>query len=271
MAHYVHTLMPTLSDPGRTAAVAAITGLADAGAGAATIQVATTAFATSLGVFTLSDPAYTAGAAGVQTLDITPALSTTALANGTAAVWRLRDSNSVVVMDGPVATTGGGDINLSAAAAIAALDAIDNHINTTGSTDAAGSIQLLTAGDAVLVTIPLSATAFGAATGAGPCTMAISGTPSANATAAGTATKFILRDRARTTVVSGTAGTSAAEMILNNNVLGIGSTVTVTSFTLTLPLTSSASDGALVFTGGVAFTSGETLEISSGSFTFPAT
>jgi hypothetical protein len=260
-----------LSDPGRTAAVAAITGLADAGAGPATIQVGTAAFAVSLAVFTLSDPAYTAGSAGVQTLDVTPALSTTALASNTAAVWRLRDSNSVLVMDGPVATTGGGDINLAPAAAIAALDAIDNHINTTGSTDAAGSIQLLTAGDAVLVTIPLSNPAFAAATGAGPCTMAITGTPSANATAAGTATKFILRDRARTTVISGTAGTSGTDMIINNAVLGIGSTVTVSTFTFTLPLTSSASDGVLVFAGGVAFTLGEQLEIASGSFTFPAT
>ncbi len=268
MAHYVH--MPTLSDPGRTAAVAAITGLADAGAGAATIQVGTAAFAVSLGVFTLSDPAFTAGAAGVQTLDVTPALSTTALATNTAAVWRLRDSNSTLVMDGPVATSAGGDINLAAAAAIAALDAIDNHINTTGSTVSAGTIQLLTAGDAVLATIAMSNPAFGAATGAGPCTMSISGTPSAAATGAGTATKFTIRDRANTTVLNGTVGTSGAEMIVNNNVLGIGSTVTVNTFVLTLPLTSGPSDGALVFAGGVAFTNGETIEITAGSFTFPA-
>lgn len=261
----------TLSDPGRTAAVAAITGLADAGAGPATIQVATSGFVTPLANFTLSDPAYTPGAAGVQTLDVTPALSTTALASNTAAVWRLRDSNSVLVMDGPVATSGGGDINLAAIAAIAALDAIDNHINTTGSTDAGGSIQLLTAGDVPLVTIALSNPAFGSATGAGPCTMAITGTPSANAATAGTVTKFILRDRARTTVISGTAGTSGTDMIINNAVLGIGSTVTISTCTLTLPLTSAASDGALVFAGGVVFNSGEQLEITSGSYTFPAT
>jgi hypothetical protein len=260
-----------ISDPGRTVAVAAITGLADAGAGAATIQVGTAAFASILATFTCSDPAFTAGAAGMQTLDVTPALSVTAANSGTAAVWRLRDSNSTVVMDGPVATSGGGDINVSAVAAIAALDAIDNHINTTGSTDAAGSLQLLTAGDVVLVTVALSNPAFGTASGSGPVTMTISGSPSANATVAGTATKFRIRDRAQATVLSGTVGTSGADMNMDNNVLGVGTTVSLTGCTVSLPLTSAASDGALVFAGGVAFTSGETVEITSGQYLFPAT
>lgn len=262
--------MPTLSGPGRSAAAAAITNLVDAGAGAGTIQVGTSGFASILATFTLSDPAYTAGAAGVRDLDVTPALSVAASAGGTAAVWRARDSNSTVVMDGPVATSGGGDLNISAAAAIAALDAIDNHINTTGSTTAAGVIRLLTSGDTLLCSINMSNPGFGAATGAGPCTMSISGTPSGNATVAGTIAKFQIVDRAGTVVLEGTAGTSGAEMILNNAVVGVGTTVTVLTCVLTQPLTSAASDGALVFASGVAITNGEQLEISSGSFTYPA-
>lgn len=114
--------MPTISNAARVAAIAATTGLIDAGAGAGKIRVYTaskpagpdTAISgqTLLAEFTCQDPAFTAGATGVQNLDVTPAMTTTGLAAGTATWARVLDSNNVAVVDLTVGTSG-SDINLN--------------------------------------------------------------------------------------------------------------------------------------------------------------
>src|SRR5688572_20642676 len=153
----------TLATATRTAVCDAIVDLADAGAGAATIQIATAAFASILATITCSDPAYGAAASGVAALSGTPLQDTSADAGGTAAVWRLRDSNNVVVFDGPVATSGGGDINLSNNARDAALTAIRTLM--AGACD----VQFTTSGDtgfaSVLATIALNSGGFEAVSG----------------------------------------------------------------------------------------------------------
>ena len=109
--------MPTLSNASRNAAIAAVTGRVDNGAAAGKIRIYTaskpagpdTAISsqTLLAEFTLSDPAFTAGATGVQNLDVTPALSTTGLAAGTATWARVLDSNNVAEIDLTVEITSG--------------------------------------------------------------------------------------------------------------------------------------------------------------------
>jgi hypothetical protein len=257
----------TLADITRTPMAAAICGLADAGAGPATIQIATSnAFTTLLATFTCSDPAFTAGSAGVQNLDVTPALSVAASNSGTATHWRLSDSAPAVVMTGEVkATADGSDLILSTAAQNAALTAITTLIGATG------TLQLTTAGDtgfaSPLATINLGNPAFAAAS-AGSAT--ITGSPTGSASVAGTAALFRIRNTASAEVLRGSVGTSSADMIFNNTTFGIGTAITLTGFNLTLPATSAASIGVMVFSGGVAFTSGETVELSSGSFSMPA-
>jgi hypothetical protein len=255
----------TLANQTKTAVVGAITGRIDAGAGAGNIQVATSSgFTTVVATFTCSDPAFTAGSAGVQNLDVTPALSVVASNSGTATHYRFRDSNNVVVWTGEVKTTAGGeDITLETATINAALDAIDTLIG------ASGDLELTTAGDTTFATplasIPLGNPAFAAASGG---SMAITGTPSAAATGAGTATLFRILDSSAGEVLRGSVGTSGTDIVFSNNVFGIGSTITISTFVLSLPA-STGSAGPLVFAGGVVFTSGEQVEISSGSYTQP--
>lgn len=106
----------------RNALINALTALIDAGAGAGTIKVYTGASpgpnaavtGTLLATFTLNDPAFGAGAAGVATMDNTPVPTATGLAAGTAGYFRLEDSVGTDILDGSVtATGGGGDIELN--------------------------------------------------------------------------------------------------------------------------------------------------------------
>lgn len=68
-------------------------------------NVATAATGTVLAVFTLNDPAFGAAAAGTAALVTTPALSSTALASGTATWVRVYDSTGVVILDGTCGTS----------------------------------------------------------------------------------------------------------------------------------------------------------------------
>lgn len=111
-----------ISTASRNAAADAIGNLVDAGAGAGTIKVYTgsspgpntAVTGTLLATFTCQDPAFAAASTGVKTLDITPAMTTTGLAAGTAGYFRIQDSNAANVMDGTVtATGGGGDLQLN--------------------------------------------------------------------------------------------------------------------------------------------------------------
>jgi hypothetical protein len=84
----------------------------------------------------------------------------------------------------------------------------------------------------------MSGTAFGAPTdlapGARVTAAAITADSSADAT--GTASFFrILTQNAGTVVAQGTAGTSAADLILNTVSITAGSTVSITAATVTLP------------------------------------
>lgn len=104
-----------LATTARNAAVNAVTGLIDAGAGAGTIDIRsgsqpadpqTAATGTLLATVTLSDPA--AGSASAGSATITDPVSTTGLAAGTAGWFRIKDSTGAAVMDGDVTATGGG-------------------------------------------------------------------------------------------------------------------------------------------------------------------
>lgn len=104
-----------LSTAAQNAAAAAIAALPDAGPAAGTVQVRSgaqpasandPATGTLLATFTLADPSYTGPVAGVMTLDATPPLSTTGVADGTAGWFRMLDSTGATVLDGAVGTVG---------------------------------------------------------------------------------------------------------------------------------------------------------------------
>lgn len=104
-----------LSTAARNAAADSIVALVDAGPAAGTIQVRSgvqpttpnaAATGTLLCTFTLADPSYGAAVAGVATLDATPALSTTGVADDTAGWFRVFDSTGAAVFDGVVGTVG---------------------------------------------------------------------------------------------------------------------------------------------------------------------
>lgn len=83
----------------------------DAGAGAGTLLIYTSAFGTLLATLTFSDPAFGAASGGTATASaITD--DTSADATGTAAVLRLRDSTPATVAEGTVGTSG-ADLNLN--------------------------------------------------------------------------------------------------------------------------------------------------------------
>jgi hypothetical protein len=116
-----------ISTAARNAACDAVVDLIDGGSGAGVLRVYTGAppatpgtapSGTLLAEFTLSDPAFGSSANGTATLDVTPALTDTALATGTAGWCRFCDSTEAAgtglgVIDGTVtATGGGGDLTL---------------------------------------------------------------------------------------------------------------------------------------------------------------
>lgn len=99
----------------RTAALAAMVALVDAGAAAGTIKIytgaqpanaAAAATGTLLATFTCADPAFDSITGGVATLDTSPVLTTTAVADGTAGYARVADSDGVTTFDGSVGTSG---------------------------------------------------------------------------------------------------------------------------------------------------------------------
>lgn len=104
-----------LSTAARNAAANAIVLLIDAGPAAGTLQLRSggqpasgddPATGTLLATFTLADPAFGAAALGVTTLDTTPILSTTGVADGVAGWFRVADSTGATVGDGAIGTSG---------------------------------------------------------------------------------------------------------------------------------------------------------------------
>lgn len=92
----------TLTTAARNAACDAVVDLCDAGAGAATLQISTAAFATLLCTITLADPAFGASAVGVATLAGLPKAGLI-VANGTAAVYKVLDSTGTECWRGTTA------------------------------------------------------------------------------------------------------------------------------------------------------------------------
>jgi len=85
----------------------------------------------------------------------------------------------------------------------------------------------------LLATFTLASTAFGSAS-TGAATLA--STPlSATAAATGTASWFRAADGAGTTVFDGSVGTSSADLVLNTTSITSGNTVQITSGTVTVP------------------------------------
>lgn len=101
----------------RNAAADAVADLVDAGSGPGIIRVYTgaqpssadlAATGTLLATFTTNDPAFGSSAGGTATLVVTPAISTTGVAAGDAAWFRVLTSAGATVLDGSVTATGGG-------------------------------------------------------------------------------------------------------------------------------------------------------------------
>jgi len=93
-----------------------------------------------------------------------------------------------------------------------------------------GNLVIMTSGDVEVATLPLNATAFGAAASGIATANAITSDTSATG---GTAALFKLETSGTTEVVRGTVGTSGADLNLSSVTIGAGDTVSVSSLTYT--------------------------------------
>lgn len=100
-----------------------------------------------------------------------------------------------------------------------------------------GKLKLFTAADALLATFPLATTAGTANAGVltfSDANGATAGILNTTATAGGTATKASISTSADVDIITGlTVGTSATDMIMDNNVLALNQAATVNSATIT--------------------------------------
>lgn len=120
-------------------------------------------------------------------------------------------------------------ITLATAARNAACDAIVDLVD--GGTGA-GNLVIRTSGDVEVATLAMSATAFGAASSGTATAATITDDTSATG---GTAAKFTLEDGDATTILTGAVGTSGSDLNLSSTTIGAGDTVSVSSFTVTVP------------------------------------
>lgn len=96
----------------KTARMQAVADAIDAGVGAGTLEIGTTAMGTVLAVFQLVEPCGTVSGT-VLTLDFDPDISdTSADATGTAAAAQIKDGSGVAVITGLTVGTSGADIIL---------------------------------------------------------------------------------------------------------------------------------------------------------------
>jgi len=110
-----------LATGSRSAAADAVVDRLDAGSGPGTIKIysgsqpatpQTSPTGTLLATITLNDPAFGAAASGVAALSVSPALSGTGVADGTAGWFRAADSDGNAVFDGACATSG-SELNMA--------------------------------------------------------------------------------------------------------------------------------------------------------------
>lgn len=102
----------TYSTAVKTLRMQAVANAIDAGVGAGTLEIGTTAMGTVLATFQLVEPCGTVSGA-VLTLDFDPDISdTSADATGTAAAAQIKDGSGVVVISGLTVGTSGTDIIL---------------------------------------------------------------------------------------------------------------------------------------------------------------
>jgi len=118
---------------------------------------------------------------------------------------------------------------LTTAARNAACDAI---VDLVDAGSGAGQIILQTGGAAEVATLAMSDPAFGAAS-TGVAT-ASSITDDSSATG-GTMAQFVMEDSDGNDVITGSVGTSGADINFNTVTVGAGSTVSITSLTVTVP------------------------------------
>jgi hypothetical protein len=126
----------------------------------------------------------------------------------------------------------------SIAAWNAALNAILATLNSgfielyTGSQPATPDVAV--SSQTLLATLPLSATAFASASGGTATANAIT---NASAAATGTATWFrAYKSDGVTAVIDGSVGTSGCDLNLNDVALTTGGTVSITSWTVSMPV-----------------------------------
>lgn len=102
----------TYSTAVKTARMQAVADKIDAGVGAGTLEIGTTAMGTVLATFQLVEPCGTVSGT-VLTLDFDPDISdTSADATGTAAAAQIKDGGGTVVISGLTVGTSGTDIVL---------------------------------------------------------------------------------------------------------------------------------------------------------------
>ena len=87
----------------------------NAGAAAGYIEIGTSGMGTVLATITMSDPAFSAAAAGVLTASGLPISDSSADAAGTAAEARIKDSDGNTVLSGLTVGTSGTDVVLTSA------------------------------------------------------------------------------------------------------------------------------------------------------------
>jgi hypothetical protein len=120
-------------------------------------------------------------------------------------------------------------VNYSNAVASSRLEQVRTALNASGG----GKLNLQTSGSAALVSVNLE-TSIGAPSGR--VLTVISTAKAGTATGAGAAAKATLTNGAAVVVADGlTVGTSAADVLLNDVNLLVGSQVTINSGTITTP------------------------------------
>ena len=106
-----------LSVAARNAAANAVADLVDAGSGSGLIRIYTGTQPTSadlppsgtlLATVTTNDPAYGSAGSGTADLVVSPTLTATGIAAGTAGWFRMLDSTGATILDGSITATGGG-------------------------------------------------------------------------------------------------------------------------------------------------------------------